>query len=674
MAITIDGLNSGLDTEAVVQGLLDIQKTQIDRISLKKQDIQAVRSAFQSLEARLITFRSSASRLARTQNNVFESRNVTVSDESALVASASSNAAAGIYQLTVESLAQAHQVASQGLSDASAEITHGTFTLQQGSRPPVEITIDDSNDTLQGLADSINLTQSDISASIVQDGSSGTPFRLLLTSSKTGESNAITVTNSLADSAGGAVKPAFDFANPVQEATNAAVRLGTGSGAFTVENESNRIDNLISGVTLDLLEADAGRAITVRVSQDTQAGVDAVSDFVDSYNALVDFIKENSSFNPESEQAGLLLGNRSLIQIEGELQSALQTVIPNLPNSANRLSTIGISVTDQGKLVLNSGTLEKVLSGETEGVSARDVRRLFALDGTSTNPNIQFVLGTTRTAETRTAPVEVNITQAAERASITSTSALAASTVIDSSNNELTLTVDGAELTVTLADGTYTTAELASHLESVLNAHPDAKGRSVSVGVQDNGLGADLLTITSATYGGSSQVTITSGSAFTALGLDGSENDQGLDVEGYYVVNGVIETATGRGRLLAGDKDNANTADLQTRITLTASQVTAGSEGELSITRGFASRLDQVMGRMLDSEKGLFKTINDGFLAQTESIDESIERQQALFDKQEQDLIAQFVALESALGELQTTSTFLQAQFSSLSNLNRPKK
>lgn len=673
MAITIDGLNSGLDTEAVVQGLLDIQKTQIDRISLKKQDIQAVRGAFQGLEARLVNFRSSASRLARTQNNVFESRNVTVSNESALVASAGSNAAAGIYQLTVESLAQAHQVASQGFADSTAEITHGTFSVQQGSRPPVQITIDDSNDTLQGLADSINLTQSDISASIVQDGSTGTPFRLLLTSSKTGDSNAIAVTNSLADSAGGAVKPAFDFGNPVQEATNAAVRLGTGSGAFTVENEDNRIEDLISGVTLDLLEADAGRTITVRVSQDTQSGVDAVSDFVDAYNGLVDFIKENSGFNPESEQAGLLLGNRSLLQIEGEIQSALQTVVPGLSTDANRLSTIGISVTDQGKLVLNSSTLTKALSGESAEVTARDVRRLFALDGTSTNPNIQFVLGTTRTSET-TSPIEVNITQAAERATVASTSALAASTVIDSSNNELTLTVDGAELSVTLAEGTYTSAELAGQLESIINAHPDAKGRAVLVGVQDDGLGSDLLTITSATYGGSSQITITSGSAFTALGLDGSENDQGLDVEGHYIVNGAIETATGRGRLLVGDKDNATTADLQARITMTASQVLAGSEAEMSVTRGFASRLDQVIGRMLDSETGLFKTINDGFTAQTDSIDESIERQQALFDKQEQDLIAQFVALESALGELQTTSTFLQAQFSSLSSLNQPKK
>ncbi|MEZ6130163.1 MAG: flagellar filament capping protein FliD [Planctomycetaceae bacterium] len=670
---TIDGLNSGLDTEAVIQGLLDIQKTHIDRLSLKKQDVQSERAAFQALEARLVNFRSSATRLARTQNNVFEARTVSVSDESAIVASASSSAASGIYQLTVESLAQAHQVASQGFSDADSEITHGTFIVQQGSRPPLEITIDDTNDTLQGLADSINLAQSGVSASIVQDGTSGSPFRLLLTSSKTGEANAITVTNNLAASSGGAVQPTFDFGNPVQEATNAAVRLGTGTGAFTVQSETNRIDNLISGVTLDLLQADAGRPITVQVAQDTETGVSAVQDFVDSYNSLVDFIAENTGYNTESNEAGLLLGNRSLIQIESEIQAALNSIVPGLSSSVNRLSTIGIRVNDNGKLSFNSSTLQKALNGETDGVTARDVRRLFALDGTSTNPNIQFVLGTANTQASADA-IEIDVTRAAERASIAATSALSASTVIDGTNKELTITIDNAELTVTLAEGTYTTAELASELESVINSHTDAKGRQVSVGLQDDGFGSDQLTITSETYGGSSQVTINSGSAMAALGFSGTENDQGVDVEGHFIVNGVIEEATGSGRLLSGKKDNANTEDLQVRITMTASQVIAGAEGEMTISRGFASRLDQVIGDMLDSETGIFKTVNDRFVAESDSIDSTIERQQELYDKQEQNLIAQFIALETALGELQSTSSFLTAQFASLSNLRTSSK
>jgi flagellar hook-associated protein 2 len=677
MAITIDGISSGLDTESIVKGLLEIQQLQIDRLTLRKQDALNKQAVFQSLEAQVTTFRSAAARLARPQNNVFEARNVSVSDENALVATAGISATPGVYQISVESLAQAHQIASQGFTDADAQITQGTFTIRQGSRPAVDITIDSTNDTLQGLADAINLADTGVSASIIQDGSSaGTPARILLSSSRTGEANAISITNNLAVSAGGAVNPAFDFGTPVQAAANAAIKLGSGAGALTIETAENQMKDVIAGVTLDLVEADPGKPITVRVQQDPSTAVGAVQEFVDAYNSLVDFAAAQSRFESESGDAGLLLGDRSLIQIESELQNALQTIIPGVSTKINRLSTIGITVGDTGKLSFNSSKLSNILNGEVEGVKSDDVRRLFALDGNSNNANIQFILGSTRTRES-SAPVEVNVTQAAERASITGTnsipSLLAGSTTIDSSNNTLTLNIDNAELTVALADGTYTDAELATELESIINAHPDGNGRSVSVGLQDNGGGESALTVTSNVYGGSSQVTIKSGTAMADLGLTGIENDQGIDVEGHYIVNGVIEAATGRGRVLSGDIDNENTADLQVRITMTASQIVAGSEGEITVTRGFASRLDQVIGNMVDSETGVFKSINDRFTTDSDNTQASIDRQTTIFKKQEQDLLSQFVALETALSELQSTQSFLTQQFANLSSLSSKK-
>ena len=669
---TINGLNSGLDTEKIVAGLLDIQQIQIDRLSLRKQEAQQKEGAFQLLEAQLVQFRSAASRLGRVQNNVFESRSVSVSDESALVASASSRATPGIYQISVESLAQAHQVASQGFAEADSQISQGTFTIRQGSSPAVDITIDSSNDTLQGLADSINLAEIGISASLIQDGSgSGATTRLLLSSSKTGEDNAIVVTNNLAASSGGAIQPTFDFGNPVQVATNAEIRLGSGPGALVVETAENRVQDVISGVTLDLLEADPSKPITIRVSQDTDTAVGAVRDFVDAYNSLISFVDAQTQFVPEGD-SGLLIGDRSLLQIEAEVQNALQTIVPGVNTNANRLSTIGVTIGDTGKLSLNTSRLTQALQGEVDGVLPSDIRRLFALDGTSSNPNIQFVLGSSRTRES-TSAIQVDITQAAERAAIVSANTLAASTVIDSSNNQLTLTIDNAELSVTLTEGTYTDSELAAELENVINSHPDASGRSVSVGLQDNGLGANALTITSNTYGGSSQVTIQSGSAFTALGLSGIENDQGVDVAGNFIVNGVVEAATGRGRLLVGASDNENTADLQVRVTMTAGQVASGSDGDLLVSRGFASRIDQMMGDFLDSETGVLKSIKDRFKTDADNIQTSIDRQEDIFAKQEQDLLAQFVALERALGELESTSSFLTQQFANLSSLSKKR-
>lgn len=669
MPITIDGINSGLDTETVIAGLLDIQQTHIDRLSLQRQDVISEQAAFASLQTQVLSFRSAAGRLARISNNVFEAKSVSVSDESALVATANGDAVAGNYQLSVESLAQAHQVATQGFSDRDAQITQGTFSVQLGSQPAVEVTIDGTNNTLQGLVDSVNLAQDDVVASIVNDGTGGgSSFRMLLTSKKTGEANAISVTNNLAASSGGAVKPAFDFGNPVQEAANAQIKLGSGAGALTAESDTNRLEDVISGVTLDLLQADAGKTISLQIAADTETAVGAVQDFVDAYNGIRGFVENQTRFVAETEDAGLLLGNRQLQGIESRLSTALLNVVSGVNTQANRLSAIGISVTDKGRLTFNAGKLTNILSGQTEGVNSQDVRSLFALDGESTNGGIRFILGTTRTKGSDN-PIEVDITQAAERAAIQSTNLLAGSTVIDSSTNQLTLTLDGASLDVTLAEGTYTDSELAAEVESVINAHPDAIGRAVSVGIEDNGSGSNYLTITSDSYGASSQVTIQSGTALSKLGMTGVENEHGKDVEGTFTVDGVVEEAIGRGRVLSGKVDNDATADLQLRVTLTAAQLVSGSDAELTITRGVAARLDRDIGRMLDSENGLFKTIDDSYATEAETIETSIERQQELFEKQEQDLIRQFVALEQALGELQSTSSFLSQQFASLSTV-----
>ncbi|MBX3437250.1 MAG: hypothetical protein KF861_07165, partial [Planctomycetaceae bacterium] len=183
--LTIDGLISGLDTESIVAGLLEIQQKQINLLESRKDQIAARQGAFQAIQGQLQSLRGIAGTLSRSLNSVFNSRQVNVSDESAVLATASGTASAGVYQIKVNSLATAHQVASQGFADADAAISHGTLTLQLGSASPITLTVDSSNDTLEGLATSINDSNTGISASIIQDGSGGgTPFRLLLTGKK----------------------------------------------------------------------------------------------------------------------------------------------------------------------------------------------------------------------------------------------------------------------------------------------------------------------------------------------------------------------------------------------------------------------------------------------------------------------------------------------------------
>lgn len=664
MPININGVVSGIDTDNIVSGLLEIQQQQLDRMALRKNGFQQRQAAFKTVESRLLSLRADAGALSRNTNNPLTRLSVKASDDEAISATASASAIPGVYQMTIDATAKAHQVASQGFADTDSEITQGTFEIRLGSGDPKSITIDSNNNNLSDLASAINSSGTGISATIVKDSAGGaTPYRLLLSSSKTGASNQITVTNNLAADNGSAVKPVINFGTPVQAASDARVTLGSGAGAISVTSSTNQFKEAIGGVSFDLLQPTIGQTVSLTVAKDNTAAVAAVQSFVDSFNGVLNYISENSKYNEAAQEGGLFLGNQSAAKIQQTLRTTVQNVVPGANPLANRLSTVGIRFNDSGTLVLDKAKLEDALNGNIEGVTADDVKRLFSFGGQSTNSGISFVLGSTRT-QASTSGYQIDISQAAEQATITGT-AVAASTVITSANRSLELKLDGETATVQLNEGTYTAQQLADHLEQIINESESFPSREINVS-----LSGGALQLTSAKYGLTSDLEVKSGTAVADLGLTVGLKDNGRDVVGSFVVNGQTEAAVGRGRLLTGDPDNENTADLQVQITLSPSEVVAGAEGTLTVSRGLASSLDQVLGKLLDNEDGLLTSVDDGFDGQLKSLQTSIDRQTKLFDLQQQSIRKQFQALETAISQLNATSSYLGGQLANLPQIS----
>lgn len=656
---SIDGLVSGLDTTSIIEGLVSLQEAQVDRLNVRKNEIVTQQTAFQGIEARLLSLRSSMGRLNRSTSSVFEQNQVTSSDEDALTAKASSSAAAGSYSMRVISLAKAHQLGSAGFDSSLSSISQGTIEFKVGDRPPTQITIDDSNNTIDGLVNAINTQSDDVSASIIHDQANNAD-RILLTSKHTGEANEIVVTNNLAPGSASVIRPDFSGI-AIQEAQNATIQLGSGAGAITAEYESNTVDGLIEGVTLNLAKADVDKEITIDVARNTETARETIEAFVEEYNSLISFIDEQTQFNAETNEASPLLGNRNVSTLKNKLGALVTEIVPGLDPSLNRFSQLGISIDGKGKLAIDSAKLDDVLNGEVEGVDAGDIKRLFGLGGESNNANVEFILGSTRTQASDGA-YEVDILQAAERATVTATQTLASTVQITSANRDFQVSIDGKESeTLSLSEGTYTREELAQQVESLINASSSLTGRSVSVSLDGN-----ALKVTSDSYGKSSEIASFTGTAAATLGFDGTELDQGVDVAGSFIVNGVVETATGSGRVLVGDSDNENTADLQIRVTLDSSQVGTGVEAEIAISRGITSRLDQYFGDTLDPDVGSIKIANEDFELRIESLEASIERVNAISESKTEYLIEQFTALERVLSDLQGTSSFLTSQLASI--------
>ncbi len=761
---SVSGLVSGIDTQKVIEGLLAIEQSKITRIDQKKSKIVQQQTAYKAIEARLLALQGQMTQLSRSQNSVFDGRTVTSSDTNAVTAAATSSAVAGVYRIQVNSLARAQQIASQGFDSTGSTITQGTFTIKVGDNA-TDITIDSSNNTLQGLADAINNSGAKVSAAIINDGSGANAqgYRLLLTSAQTGAANKIILTNSLAGSAGGDVKPLFDsasigspilgtgftgtstvgantgsaftgsanttyrftvvtggtvgtddglqlaytdstgahtgtitvnqgdadsllsvaegvqvkfgsgtliagqtfdvkaFVPNVQDATDAAITLGSGSGALTVTSATNQFDSVLPGIALNVLQAAPNSEITLTVANDIDKMAKAVTDFVSSYNDVMDFINQASSFDSTTGQAGILLGDRRALTIQDQVRSVFTGTVDGANPRLSYLGGLGITTDDKGKLTVNDAKLADVLNGKLDGVTLADVKTLFSLTGKTSNTGIQFVTGSTKT-KTTSSGYTVRISQAAQRATLTGATDLAASTVIDGTNNLLSVTIDGKpSAQLTIAAGTYSRIALAQAVQTAINSDTTLAGASVNVT-----LNGDKLAIASNRLGVVSQVLAGSGSSLAALGFSAGASAQGADVVGDFLVNGVSESARGTGQFLAGDPENANTADLQLRVILTPAQVGTGIESNVTVSRGVASRLDTILNQLFDPINGRLKTIDDDFTSRITDLDDQKSAQSQTIASRTASLQRQFAAMEETLSKLQASSGFLSSQSSSV--------
>lgn len=453
------------------------------------------------------------------------------------------------------------------------------------------------------------------------------------------------------------------FAPTLQAAANAQVQLGSGAGAIVVQSSKNQITDLIPGVTLNLQSADPNKEIKLTVADDTEGAKQEILDFVKDYNDFITTLTEQTKFDPKTNAAGLLNGNRSVTAIKELVQRAVLSTAAGLSSETNRLSVLGITTDGQGKLAVNEARLTSVLNGQVSGVSFADVKKLFTLRGTSSSSSIEFVTGSRLTKDSPTnQPYQVDITQAAEQATVTAANAIGNSITINGTNNQLVVRIDDTtSSTITLGQGTYTQLTLAKELETQIDASLASQGRSVSVSLTDS-----RLVLTSDRYGSASETTIVSGTALTALGFDGTETDRGQDVGGEFLVNGIPEAAVGVGQILTGLSTNANTADLAIRSTLPGVQNQPGADTTLSVTSGLAAKLNNVLQDLLDPVSGRLKVISERFERNADEARASTTKETQMLDDRKASLLRQFASLEQTINRFKSQGDFVTNAFTSL--------
>lgn len=670
------GIGSGIDSKSIVKQLTEIERAAPQlRIDSKRDKAETQISDFGSLASAMDTLKTSVGALSEREG--MYSKNASFTDSDALVPTKlGTDVQAGTYAFEVQSVARSQSLSFAAFSDTKAEVGLGELTFNFGHwdrivnpngaddgdpttfnlDPQAEsfsITIDNSNNTLEGLRDAINKADKGVQASIIFDG---TGHRLVV-SAPSGATNEMQIVAS--ESAGGTDNTdtvgLSRFAHNESIAGYTTTEMQGGANAvlvvngLTVTRPSNTIDDVVPGLTLDILKAAPGETVSITISDDKEFAEENVRAFVDSYNAFLEEIKPLFGFNKAEEEGeegsyGSLRNDALAKSVLSRFRSVIASEVPGLANTDfTSLANVGIRTNLDGTLSINEKDFRNAFDNNFQSV-----QKLFSAETYSSSSDITV---NSFGKQTKAGTYDVQITTSPEKGYYPGGLANVA-TGTAAADYSMSLTVNGTQSgsIVIPTDVTYgTTTEMAKAIEAAINADSALKAAGAAVTVAYDGA-TNKYTMTSNRYGSSSAVNITASTAGLSndLGLAVGNGRPGVNVAG--TVNGV--EGFGHGNVLLPKLgEEAEGLSLIIGENATSSSV--------SFSRGFAGQLDESMNGFLQ-RNGLFDKREEVLQTQVTRLDDdekTLDRRMSAFEER---LMRQFIAMESILNGLNSTGGFLE--------------
>lgn len=369
--ISFGGLASGLDTQAIISALLDVERVPIQALERTRDSYRRQKSQFGDLSGMLDKLAEAAGKLSG--NNELLQYKAGLDTEDYLTASASSTAQAGTYRIEVNQVAQNEVRGSNGFADRDQTAVANSDTLLFDIGGTLEAVALPQNATLDDIADAVNSQNIGITAQVVDTGNGATPFELVFTSDTIGEDGRFTVS---VDGGNGTASLVNDIITPMN-----GTAIVTGENAnltvngITYQRTSNTIGDIIQGVTLDLksdaLASGGGANQTqLTISTDTEATSESVKEFVEAYNEIVDFVTGTNELDEEGNATNALFGDVTLRSIRSNMRSIVGSVVGTGNEAFQMLAQIGISSDTAGKLTFNQTEFDEALVEDPDALQA----------------------------------------------------------------------------------------------------------------------------------------------------------------------------------------------------------------------------------------------------------------------------------------------------------------
>lgn len=674
--ITSTNSGSGLDVRGLVDQLVAAEAGPVtSRLDRKEINIQEGLTAIGSFKGALLDFQASLAPLRNS--DAFKSINAISSNEEKFTVTADDNTAVGSYEVEISQLAQSQKLKTQSFESEFDAIGTGAIRIEfgevnavsnsfniNGKMPSQHIDIDETNNSLRGIQETINDANIGVRASIINDGSG---YRLILNSEKSGTENSLRISISDDDMNNDDLSGLSVLAYDPVSTTDADGNISSGKNleevsqaknalfsidGISISNSQNEIKDSIPGLTLNLKKLTEESVESFTIEKETSRIKQSIQSFVSSYNELMSTVSILTGVDPESGQAGPLSGDSAIRGITDQIRRRLSTSFNGINENLTSLSTIGIDSGRDASLTLDELKLNSALDNHAD-----EIAHLFSAAVSTSDAEIRV---TSKKVPATDGVFKITIDQTPTSASFTGNKLSNYPSNISGLPETITFVIDGITTgEVKLLPRSFESGkEFAAELQRVINQDANLKRNDASVSVSYIN---NALTITSNSFGLSSSVVVKSLSQnLSALtGLVAGQSKQGNDLKGN--VSGYDITGEGTKLKLEGALSG---------VVLDVSGKQTGSRGELIVTNGIASILDELSTSFLESN-GLLDTRIDGYNSKIKSIEKQRGDLVRKLEVSEERYLKQFSSLDAMLGKMRSTSNFLSEKLSNLPGARR---
>ncbi len=347
----ISSLITGFDSQALIDGLVAVEKNPERAIERRKTIAQSHSDEYGVISSNLSALNSAAKNL--NTPNLLQAITASSSNTSLVQVTAANSASIGTYSIDTSALAYAQTNRSTAYASNSAGIAGtGSVGIRVGSGTTYTVSYG-SSDTLSTIASNITNSGAAVTASVVSDG---TNYRIMVTGTNTGASNSITYTD------GGTALGFNTGGNQTQAAQDAAFTLN----GMSFTRSTNTFSDVLTGVTMTLINTRGSAAVPViSVSNDPNGIATKLQPFIDNWNALALRVNKNLKFSGSGHPDPLsLFGNPTLQDLQRRMNSVITATYSD-SSSSTSADRLGITQNRDGTLSFDKAKFVNAITGDT---------------------------------------------------------------------------------------------------------------------------------------------------------------------------------------------------------------------------------------------------------------------------------------------------------------------